>query len=168
MRRLRRTRIPEPALNGSRSGGNLEAAALYQVIADQMRQHDLLMWQVPVLSFTAQAFLLTVVLGADSARVARICAATLAILSSLLSMQLMAKHRWYARVEREWLARFEKSNDVECCHAPPAELALSVGVPLPKYPARYSSYQVWQIGLAVFGLVSVFCLIISIVKPDLF
>ena len=132
-----------------------------------LTSYDLLMWQVPVLGLTAQAFLLTIALGADSARTARICAGTLAVLSSVLSMQLMAKHRWHAGVEREWLARFEREKGLDFCHSSPAEFAESVGVSLPKWPIRSSSYTVWQIGLAVFGIVSSLCLVIAIFRPGL-
>jgi hypothetical protein len=75
-----------------------------------MQQHDLLMWQVPVLSLTAQAFLLTIVLGGNSTPTSRVLASALALLASILSMQLMAKHRWHVKVERKWLAEFERDS----------------------------------------------------------
>ncbi len=127
---------------------------IYQAVAQRRLQHDLLMWQVPALGLTAQAFLLTIVLGPGSGRLARILAALLAALSSGLSMQLMARHRWHEATERAWLEAFEREHRLDPVHRGQYELASDVGVRPANRFASWRSYRTWQVGLAIFGLVS--------------
>jgi hypothetical protein len=140
-----------------------DPATVYNVVAAQMQQHDLLMWQVPVLSLTAQAFLFTIILGADSSRMARILASILAVISSILSMQLMAKHHWYRQLEWKWLGDFEEKNHLERAHG---FVRKGKQPPLSRL-IHQSSYNLWQVGLALFGVVSTFCLVLAVIKPHL-
>ena len=66
----------------------------YQVLADRRLAQDTLLWQTPVSALTAQAFLFSSALSPSCSRVARLVAMVLALVTSLLSMQLMAKHRY--------------------------------------------------------------------------
>lgn len=70
-------------------------------------QWDNLLWQVPVLSLTAQAFLLTIALSADSSRLARIVACSLSIVAAILAVQLMTRHRQAEIADAHWLAEYE-------------------------------------------------------------
>jgi hypothetical protein len=140
-----------------------DPATVYNIVAAQMQQHDLLMWQVPALSLTAQAFLFTIILGADSSRTSRIISCALAIIASVLSMQLMAKHRWHRNREWKWLGDFENKHNLEQAHdqAPKRRRSLLNKV------MYQSSYTLWQVGLALFGVVSSFCLVLAAIKPSL-
>jgi hypothetical protein len=140
-----------------------DPATVYNVVAAQMQQHDLLMWQVPVLSLTAQAFLFTIILGGESSRTARILASTLAVISSILSMQLMAKHHWYRQLEWKWLGAFEEDHHLEQAHKRPqkGEQSFLSGL------IHQSSYNLWQVGLALFGVVSTLCLVLAVIKPHI-
>lgn len=142
-----------------------DPATVYNVVAAQMQQHDMLMWQVPVLSLTAQAFLFTIILGGDSSRTARVLASALAAISSILSMQLMAKHHWYRQLEWKWLGDFEEKHKMEHAHAHGNDRASKRS--LPQGIIYQSSYKLWQVGLSIFGLVSTICLILAVVKPHL-
>lgn len=42
------------------SSGTLGPELVFQAVAQRRLQHDMLMWQVPALGLTAQAFLLTI------------------------------------------------------------------------------------------------------------
>lgn len=66
---------------------------LYQVLESRRQSHDSMMWQVPALGLTAQAFLFTVALDAGSSRMARLIASALALSVALMSIQLMDKQR---------------------------------------------------------------------------
>lgn len=150
-------------LNASEEITASDPATVYNVVAAQMQQHDMLMWQVPVLSLTAQAFLFTIILGGDSSRTARVLASALAAISSILSMQLMAKHHWYRQLEWQWLGTFEEKHRMEHAHGndPTGKRTLLRRI------IYQSSYNLWQVGLSLFGLVSTICLILAIVKPHL-
>lgn len=177
---VRRPHFPEQPQNA-------DSAIVYNVVAQQMQQHDLLMWQVPVLSLTAQAFLLTIVLGGSSAPTSRVLASSLALLASVLSMQLMAKHRWHVQVERKWLADFERKHQLDQFHKftdvkavrPKASGQENSLIPRLAQAAsrafknlswtliKRSSFALWQVGLGLFGIVAVLCLILSVVQPSL-
>jgi hypothetical protein len=140
----------------------------YQAVAQRRLQHDMLMWQVPALGLTAQAFLLTIALGGGSGRVARILAALLAALSSGLSMQLMARHRWHEATERAWLEAFQRRHGLDPVHRVQFDLAPDVGVRPANRIAAWRSYRTWQVGLAIFGLISLLGLALAIFRPTVF
>jgi len=158
-RRRRKNVEPDPEVS---------PALIYQAVAQRRLQHDMLMWQVPALGLTAQAFLLTIALGSGSGRLARILAALLAALASGLSMQLMARHRWHEATERTWLEAFERSHGLDPVHRIQYRLAPDVGVRPASRIAGWRSYRTWQIGLAIFGLVSLLVLGLAIFRPSLF
>ena len=61
---------------------------MYQVVAARRQNFDSLLWQVPALSLTAQAFLLVIALGSGSGHLARIAAGLLSAVTALMSVQL--------------------------------------------------------------------------------
>jgi disulfide bond formation protein DsbB len=148
------------------TSGAVGPELVYQAVAQRRLQHDILMWPVPALGLTAQAFLLTIALGSGSSRVARILAALLAAISTGLSMQLMARHRWHEATERAWLEAFERRHGLDPVHRVQYELAPEVGVRPANRIAAWCSYRTWQLGLAVFGLVSLLSLALAIFTPD--
>lgn len=79
----------------------------YQVVAARRLQWDNLVWQVPVLSLTAQAFLFTIALGGDSTRAARVISSVLSLVVSALCMSLMARHRQSEIMDAHLLADHE-------------------------------------------------------------
>ena len=81
---------------------------MYQAVAARRLQWDNLLWQVPVLSLTAQAFLFTTALNADAAGWGRIVASLLSLIISVLSILLMARHRQGELTDAHWLERFEQ------------------------------------------------------------
>jgi hypothetical protein len=80
---------------------------MYLAIAARRTQFDNLLWQVPVLSLTAQAFLFTVALGANTSRAARIIAACLSLIITFLTLQLFTRHRQAEITDADWLERYE-------------------------------------------------------------
>ncbi|GHH64216.1 hypothetical protein GCM10017772_00230 [Promicromonospora soli] len=71
-----------------------ERRLIYATVTARRLQQDSLVWQVPVLSLTAQAFLYTIALGPESSGFARIVSAVISIVITVLSVTLMARHRW--------------------------------------------------------------------------
>ncbi len=84
-----------------------EQQLMYQAVAARRLQWDNLLWQVPVLSLTAQAFLFTTALSADALGWARVVASLLSLNISVLSILLMARHRQGELTDAHWLERFE-------------------------------------------------------------
>jgi hypothetical protein len=82
-----------------RGGGGLQAGdlvALLNVYTSQFGSYTTLLWQVPALGLTAQAFLMTIVLGGGSPPVthaARYTASALSIVVALASIWLMHNQR---------------------------------------------------------------------------
>ena len=67
--------------------------AQYQVVAARRQNFDSMVWQVPALALTAQAFLMTIALGPGTGHLARIAAGLLSALAALMSGQLLLRQR---------------------------------------------------------------------------
>jgi hypothetical protein len=130
----------------------------YQVVAARRLQWDNLVWQVPILSLTAQAFLFTIALGTDTRPLARLASGVLSLVVTVLSITLMARHRqaedahWLEAFEHEHFGpegamhghAFARRRDRFAPHVPGGRLG-----PLAK------QFRAWTYGLAVFGTVAV-------------
>ncbi len=110
------------------------------------------MWQVPVLSLTAQAFLFTITLDSQATRGAQILAAVLALVASLTSIQLMAKHRHHEVSDAKWLESFEKSRTEGGFQVIHAKRKKPVRRGPWRFFVRQSSYVVWLFTLWIFAL----------------
>lgn len=127
-------------------------------------EHNSLAWQVPSLSLTAQAFLLTIALGAGTAPLARVVSAALGMISGLLTMQLMAKNRYMGAIELIRLRRMSgelSAPDVTYINW------TSAGMPRPHWWLRIRSHILWQIGLALFVMTNCGILVMAIIRPEL-
>jgi hypothetical protein len=126
------------------------AMVQYEVVATRRQATNSLMWQTPVLSLTAQAFLFTIALNKDSSRAAQIIAAALALVAALASVQLMAKHRFFEVQDAKWLEEFERNHaGVELVHARPSGPRRRSAW---AWFVRRSSYKIWLLTLVAFSL----------------
>jgi hypothetical protein len=144
------------------------ALASYAAVAQRRVHYDALMWQVPALGLTAQAFLLTIALGHDSGRLSRILASSVAAVVSVLTMQLMAKHRWHERVDSQWLEKFERRHGLDVVHQSRHTLARELNLGGPGGPARWRSYRLWQVAIGLLGVVGIGCTILALFAPNAF
>ena len=115
-------------------------------------QFDQLVWQVPVLSLTAQAFLFSIALSHDAARTARVIASVLSLLMTVLSLHLMAKPRQAAMHGRAW-SDYRNSIDPK--------------IGLSRFFSQFRGFQVWSWGLAMFGVAALVVLLLTAIRPDL-
>lgn len=138
---------------------------LYEAVAARRTQWDSLLWQVPVLSLTAQAFLFTISLGPDSSRAARVIASILSIVSAVLSMHLMARHRQAEIADAHWLSDYESRHFGETVHGPTWR-ARRNSTPVLVWLTRYPAFPAWMIGLLTFGLAAVVALLLAIFCPS--
>lgn len=86
----------------------------YQVVAARRLQWDNLVWQVPVLGLTAQAFLFVTALDGGS-RHAKVVASLLSIMTAVLCVTLMARHRQGELADAHWLEAYERGPFRHAC-----------------------------------------------------
>ena len=86
----------------------IDLSHVYAAVAARRTSFDNMLWQVPVLSFTAQAFLFSIALSPDSTRSARMITSLLALLMSVLSIHLLTRHRQAEVADGEWLGQLEQ------------------------------------------------------------
>ncbi|MEV6430890.1 hypothetical protein [Nocardia sp. NPDC051463] len=143
--------------------------ALYQVVADRRLQYENLLWQVPAVSLTAQAFLFSVALSQNIESFPRILAGLLALNLSVISIMLMASHYRAESRDAEWLERFEQQ-----------ELGAGAWSPhgaefRPQYISDPDAgwvdnlihlrlmFQIWVVGLALFGVVAILMIVKTLI-----
>jgi hypothetical protein len=91
---------------------NPELIDLLTVYATQFGSYNTLLWQVPALSLTAQAFLLTIALNPDSSTTARLITAVLSMIIAVASTHLMHDQRGHAINHGELARRLSKQLDL--------------------------------------------------------
>ena len=149
-------------------------AALLQTASYRRYVTDPMMWQVPVLSLTAQSFLLTIAFGADG-RAGRALAAGLAAVAALAAVQLLLKHRYNEETASRALERLERDHNLTILDGRPEDVqrwawpngvhgwedvsGQSIGLRLARRArrrlARPRSYLVWTYTLLLFSRVGV-------------
>lgn len=148
--------------------------SLYQLVATRRLHWDNLIWQVPVLSLTAQAFLFTIALGADTSRFARVIAASLSLVVTFLSITLMARHRQAALADQKWLEQYDEDHRPELVQQvhgqtfakrrdeQPLEAGWMDAI-IPIYPG----FRTWVVGLSLFGMAAAAVLLVTLLIPSL-
>ena len=133
-----------------------DPSAVYQTLSARRISYDQMMWQVPALSLTAQAFLVAIAVNTALSRVVRVLALFLAMVSGALAMQLMAKQRFHEQVDTAYLHKWEASSRTLLVagfaphdHAISSGKAASLGI-TPTRWVRASSYRCWMWGLRLF------------------
>jgi hypothetical protein len=124
--------------------------AQYQVVAARRQNFDAMVWQVPALALTAQAFLMTIALGPGTGHLARIGAGLLSALAALMSVQLLLRQRVHEVADARWLHDFERRHGWEAIHQHPGERVAAAGI-MSQGLTRLRSHQMWIAGLAIFG-----------------
>lgn len=153
-----------------REDGMTESSELvYQAVAARRLQWDNLLWQVPTLSLTAQAFLFTIALGPDSKLTARVVSCALSLIVTFLSVTLMARYRQGELSDAHWLEAYELEHGLTVVHGKQfkadrdnGDLAAGwVGRMIPILPG----FVTWVIGLGLFGLAAIAILLLSFFVP---
>lgn len=142
---------------------------VYQVVAARRLQWDALVWQVPVLSLTAQAFLFTISLDPGTSRTARVMASLLSLVITFLSIELMSRHRQAEIMDARWLEAVEEEtfgrDDVLVVHGDAYRRRRNS---TPSGPlGGLKGYWTWLTGLSLFGLAALFVLVVVAFKPSL-
>jgi hypothetical protein len=136
--------------------------ATYSAVAARRTQFDALLWQVPVLSLTAQAFLFTIALG-DGDAWARIVSSLLSLNITVISIMLMGRHRQAELSDAHWLERLEQSqmnlgalgaHGLAFRDSREKEKTLNAGRIGDLVPLR-PMFGPWVLGLGLFGLAAI-------------
>jgi hypothetical protein len=138
-------------------GDNLDR--YYDIILNEYNHTNNLLWQSPLISFTGQAFLFSISLGANISFLSRIISSSLGIVLSISSIQLFRKHRRIVITRSQQLEKIEhlytfpeiihKKNNFENCF----------GI------EKISSYKFWLVTLIFFALMNVLVLSILFFNP---
>jgi hypothetical protein len=146
--------------------------AVYQAVVARRMQLDSLLWQVPVLSLTAQAFLFTIALGTDTSKLSRILAAFLSMVVALLCVSLMARHRQAEFSDAQWLEDYESDYPEQFrVHGKPfVKRRDNVKVRLlgGRLPAPvWRGFETWTWGIAIFGVAGLVVIVVTLVDPSI-
>ena len=157
--------------DGSQAATEATTVAMYQVVAGRRQAIDTMMWQVPSLSLTAQAFLLTISLGSDSSRLARLVAAFLGSIAMGMCLQLMAKYRHLevvdSRIAESLEQRLSGSFAQAQIHSSPNRRAKALGM-VPNWFVALSSYRLWMSGLLLFLAANLVIAFLVVIYPEVF
>jgi hypothetical protein len=148
------------------------APEVYAAVVQRRMQWDNLLWQVPALSLTAQAFLFTIALDPSSRRIARVVACLLSLISSILAVHLMTRHRQAEITDSHWLADYEGKHYPPslAAHGPPWQArrnATSADAWIFSRLARYPGYRVWASGLMLFAVAAIAILVLTLIAPKI-
>jgi hypothetical protein len=129
----------------------------YQIISDRRINQNEMLWQTPTLCFTAQAFLFTIALGNGIPIEARLISAFLIVVTSILCLQLMSKHRYFEVENSKLLEKIEKENGFLVIHAKSNTTTEKLN-----FFTKLTSYKIWMIGMVIFLfiaiLLTIYCL----------
>lgn len=139
-----------------------KALITYQALRERRITTDTLMWQVPALSLAAQSFLFQISLGSDTRIESRLITLFLAFVSSILSMLLMAKHRFSLIQDSLLLENIERKLKLLVVHGAPIDRA-DIANKYPKWYEKFSAYKVWMWGLATFAGTSLILFILIMI-----
>jgi hypothetical protein len=150
---------------------DVDQSDVYAAVAARRLQWDLLVWQVPVLCLTAQAFLYSIELGSSTSPVARIIAALASLVMTFLCVTLMARHRQAELFDAHWLGKVEETalGPDGVAHGRAFARARNQepveGGWTERVVPMLGGYKTWIAGLLLLGLGSVAVLVLSIVNP---
>ncbi|MFQ6325668.1 hypothetical protein ACLMAL_05955 [Nocardia sp. CWNU-33] len=143
--------------------------ALYQAVADRRLQYENLLWQVPAVSMTAQAFLFSVALSQNIEAFPRILAGLLALNVSVISIMLMASHQRAESRDAQWLERFEQQElgaGAWSAHGA-AFRQQYIADPDDGWFGNLIHlrlmFQVWVVGLGLFGFVAILMIVKTLI-----
>lgn len=125
----------------------------YEMVAARRNELNALLWQTPVLSLTAQAFLFQIALNKTLGTAPQGIASVLALAISLGSLQLLLKHRGAEVRDAEWLTRFEQRYGKRGLCMVSAKPVRSTS-----WLENRPSHLVWAFILSLFGFAALYVL----------
>ena len=124
----------------------------YHLLNNRRDYFNNLVWQTPVISLTAQAFLFTIILSAQTSVLNRIIASVLACIVALASLHLFGKHRFMEAQHAKILHTYENA-----CKS----FAANREFKPTNWALRLPSYWVWRGVLWVFVIAAILSIILA-------
>jgi hypothetical protein len=145
--------------------------SLLSVYAGQFGSYTTLLWQVPALGLTAQAFLLTIALMKDSSSGDRVVACVLSMIIAIASVRLMHNQRGRAINHAELLRRL--SEKLELSKFLGGGLELGDATPSKTdaqniWAVDHLIYHGWSLCMYLFMLADLLIILAVILRPSLF
>ncbi len=88
----------------------------YGIVAQRRAQWDALLWQMPTMAVTGEAFLFTIALGAHTSQLGRIAASAVALVVSGATLHSLASHRLSELTDSRWLLEHESERGASALH----------------------------------------------------
>jgi hypothetical protein len=118
-------------VEGRVAGKNDLIAASAAAGESRRAQADRLLWEIPALGLTAQAFLSTIALAPNASDPARFVASLTALVFITAAFQSLLKHRYHEGMWSRWLERFERQASLPRLNSPKTVLAVARTSPNP-------------------------------------
>jgi len=93
-----------------------ESLEQYSVVASRRQQWDVLLWQMPTMALTGEAFLLTIALAGSTSQAGRILASSLAMIVALAALHSLSAHRLSELTDAAWLLEHERARGASEIH----------------------------------------------------
>lgn len=150
----------------------------YAIVASRRQQWDVLLWQMPTMALTGEAFLFTISLGGSTSQPGRIVSSILALIVALASLHSLAGHRISELTDSRWLRDHELERGASEVHGITwrtrrlriVEEQLDSTSLTDRLVARayhLRSIVVWFWTMTLIALASVSVLVIAIAAPSL-
>jgi hypothetical protein len=94
----------------------LPALEQYHIVAQRRQQWDTLLWQMPTMVLTGEAFLFTISLGPSTTQTGRIVASLLAFVVAMASLHSLSSHRLSELADSAWLHEHEQTHGAPELH----------------------------------------------------
>jgi hypothetical protein len=88
----------------------------YEIVAGRRLQWDTLLWQMPMMALTGEAFLLTIALYSSTQQWGRILSSLLAFVVAVASLHSLGAHRLSELTDSAWLHEHEASRSANQIH----------------------------------------------------
>ncbi len=160
--------------------GNDESEGLeqYAIVAARRQQWDILLWQMPTMALTGEAFLLTIALAGSTSQTGRIVASALALVVAVAALHSLSAHRLSELADAAWLREHEREHGAPEIHGitwRDRRMAMikdqltsdHVTDRLVARMYKFRSIAVWFWTMVLIALTATTVLMISIVDPHL-
>lgn len=150
----------------------------YAIVAARRQQWDILLWQMPTMALTGEAFLLTISLAGSTSETGRILASALALVVAVAALHSLSAHRLSELADAAWLREHEQAHGAPEIHgitwrdrrlAMIKEQLTSEHITdrLVARMYRFRSIAVWFWTMVLIALTSTIVLVLSIADPRL-
>ena len=156
----------------------LEGLEQYSIVANRRQQWDTLLWQMPTMALTGEAFLFTISLGGSTSPTGRIVASALALIVAVAALHSLSAHRLSELTDSRWLHDHEIKSGATELHGLSwrdrrTEMAneqlhsTQLTDRLVARTFRFRSIEVWFWTMAMIMVAALGVLAISIIHPAL-